>query len=160
MVAVGSKSTSAETSSQPSSWCHLFLVLVQAAGLQQTPAVPIALAELLPQWLLFWIPSVSRFFYSKVVSTPSQRENCNHIHCWSGPGERHICAGFPLVSRVERCLFQHSAHSSYCSALNSFMELSRVLFLPHFHIQIIGECCIPWRKISSPSKCSLFFTAC
>lgn len=26
------------------------------------------------------------------------------------------------------------------------MELSWVLFLLHFHLQIMGECCIPWRK--------------
>lgn len=50
------------------------------AGLQQPPAVPIALAELLSQWLLFWSTSISRFFYSKVVSAPSQGERCNHIH--------------------------------------------------------------------------------
>lgn len=49
-------------------------------GLPQPPAVPLAPAELRPQWLFLWSISVSKFFYSKAVSTSSQRENCNHIH--------------------------------------------------------------------------------
>lgn len=38
---------------------------------------------------------------------------------------------------VERSLFQHNAHFSYCSILNSFIKLSWVFFLPHFHLLIL-----------------------
>lgn len=53
----------------------------------------------------------------------------------------HICK-----QRSREITFSAQCTFFILLALNSFVELSWVIFLPHFHLQIMGEGYIPWRK--------------